>query len=89
MIPNPPLPDDDPAATADRPDLGRQDDLERSLDERDGAPSMPPEEERPETADEKQPEGLDERPSDRARRRDAERGPRPLADLSRFNRRRR
>ena len=62
MIPNPPLPDDDPAATADRPDLGRRDDLERSLDERDGAPSMPPEEERPETADEKQPEGLDERP---------------------------
>jgi hypothetical protein len=61
MMPNPPLPDDDPTATADRPDLGRRDDLERSLDERDGERSVPSEEERHETADEKHPEGLDER----------------------------
>jgi hypothetical protein len=63
MMPNPPLPADDPTTNTDVPDLGRRDDLERSLDDGDADRSVPPEEERPETADEKRPEGLSERPS--------------------------
>ena len=50
MMPNPPLPDDDPT-TSDAPDLGRDDDLERSLDDRDADRAVPSED-RPRTADE-------------------------------------
>lgn len=52
MMPNPPLPDDDPTTTSDVPDLGREDDLQRSVDQGDAERAVPTEEERPETADE-------------------------------------
>ena len=52
MMPNPPLPDDDPTTTSDVPDLGREDDLQRSVEEGDAERAVPSEEERPETADE-------------------------------------
>jgi hypothetical protein len=51
MIPNPPMPDDDPTSTPDVPDLGREDDMERTLDDRDGDRAVPEEEQRPETTD--------------------------------------
>ena len=47
MMPRPPLPDDEPTETSEIPDLGREDDLERSLGETEPERSMPPEEGRP------------------------------------------
>jgi hypothetical protein len=62
MMPRPPLPDDEPTEVPEVPDLGREDDLERSLGETEPERSLPPEEERTETVDERVPEGFSERP---------------------------
>ncbi|HSL09969.1 MAG TPA: hypothetical protein VLA82_01465 [Actinomycetota bacterium] len=67
MIPNPPMPDEDPTPTRDVPDLGRRDDLERSLEDRDADRAVSDEEERPESPDDR---GTDDRggePSERPR----------------------
>ena len=45
MMPRPPLPDDEPTDAPEVPDLGREDDLERSLEETEPEREMPSEEE--------------------------------------------
>ena len=64
MEPRRPMPDEDRALRDENHDLGRAEDLERARDRDDDA--MPPEEERPETADERSevtPEGRLGRPT--------------------------
>lgn len=58
MMPRPPLPDDDPTTVPEMPDLGREEDLDRSLDDAEPERSVPREEERPPTSDERGPDDL-------------------------------